>query len=243
MELILNFAKSPIIGTVSEHHFFEGVPFVNGISLQAVPSSQIASWNVRVGCEALAPTEAADQLAGLVREATAELAAFGADLAKRVSALKPLVADAVKLAELPADLANDRVVIESYISQAAALAAEMPPASAALKNADALQRWQDRAEGLDRTPILAALDAHDKAVAGIDKVRVQAERALADLQTALVKLDAPETVQRLASLRVQRDLGRVLPGLIAEFAEAEATVTAAVARMSAVSAKLKGLAP
>lgn len=243
MEPILNFAKSPIIGTVSEHHFFEGVPFVNGISLQPVTSSQISAWNVRVGCEALAPADAADQLAGLVNEATNELAAFGADLAKRVAGLKPLIADALKLAELPADLANDRAVITAYVEQARALAAEQPAASTALKNADALQRWQDRAEGLDRTPILAAFDARDKAMAGIDKTRGIAAKAITDLQVALIKLDDPATAQRLAGLRVQRDLGRALPGLITEFAEAEAAATAALGRMSAVSKKLRELAP
>ncbi|NUB14673.1 hypothetical protein GAY28_19710, partial [Azospirillum brasilense] len=83
----MNFAKSPIIGTMSAHHFFEGVPFVAGIGLQPVPSSQIAAWNVRVGCEALTATEAADQLAGLVSEAVAELTTSNAGYAKRVGDL------------------------------------------------------------------------------------------------------------------------------------------------------------
>ncbi|MBB3267533.1 hypothetical protein FHW79_005194 [Azospirillum sp. OGB3] len=237
----MNFAKSPIIGTVSSHHFFEGVPFVAGLSLQPVPSSQIATWNIRVGCEALTATEAADQLAGLVSEAVAELTAFGNGYRQRAADLKALVADAVKLAECPVDLANDRAVIEAYAQQAAALAAEQPPASTALKNADALSRWIDRCEGLDRIPILAALDAYEKALATIGKARAAVEKALADLQGALVRLDAPETLARLASMKLQRDLSRALP-VIQEFIEAEAEAAAALARMQAAGLKLKALA-
>ncbi|TWA87115.1 hypothetical protein FBY14_110156 [Azospirillum brasilense] len=237
----MNFAKSPIIGTTSAHHFFEGVPFINGISLQPTTSSQIAAWTARVGCEALTATEAADQLSGLVSEAVAELTTFGDGYRQRVGDLKALVTDAVKLAECPVDLANDRGVIEAYIGQAAALAAEQPPASRALKDADALQRWQDRCEGLDRTPILAALDAHEKALTTIGKTRAQAEKALADLQAALDKLDSPETLARLAGMKLQRDLSRVLP-VIQELIEAEAAAATALARMQAAGLKLKALA-
>ncbi|WP_353859764.1 hypothetical protein [Azospirillum formosense] len=237
----MNFAKSPIIGTTSAHHFFEGVPFVAGIGLQPVPSSQLASWRVRVGCEALTATEAADQLAGLVSEAVAELTTFNTGYAKRTADLKALVADAVKLAELPVDPTGDREVIEAYVGQAAALAAEQPPASTALKDADALSRWIDRCEGLDRTPIQAALDAHEKALATIGKTRGIAEKALADLQAALARLDAPETLARLASMKLQRDLSRALP-VIQEFIQAEAEAAAALARMQAAGLKLKALA-
>ncbi|NUB14109.1 hypothetical protein GAY28_16330 [Azospirillum brasilense] len=116
-----------------------------------------------------------------------------------------------------------------------------PPPPPPPKNADALSRWIDRCEGMDRTPILAALDAHEKAVAGIEKTRGIAEKALADLQAALVRLDAPETLAHLAKMKLQRDLSRALP-VIQEFIEAEAAAASALARMQAAGLRLKALA-
>lgn len=238
----MNFAKSPIIGTLDAHFHFE-CPFVGGVSLHPVASSQIASWCVRVSdTAALTPTEAATALAGIMREATAELVAFGTGLTKRASDLKALVQDAAKLADMPADMANDRAVIAAYVEQARTLSAEQPPASRALKDADTLARWVDRTEGLDRAPILAAMSDHEKALTTIEKTRGIAAKAITDLEGALTRIDAPETAHRLAGLKFQRDLGRVLPGLIAEFSEAEAAATAAVARISTISAKLRELA-
>lgn len=236
------FVHSPIIGTIDHHHLFES-PFIAGIGLHPATSSQISAWKVRVSAtESLTPAEATAALTRMVRDAIAELTTFRDDHARRVGNLRPLVADAAKLADAPLDMASDRATVSAYVEQARTLAAQMPPASRAIQNADQLARWIDRTEFLDRAPIQGALDAMEKAVAGIDKSRSQAEKIAADLQAALVRMDDPATAQRLAGLKLQRDLCRVLPDMAAEFAEAQAAALAAVARMSTIADKLKGLA-
>ena len=234
----MKFVHCPTIGTIEDHLFFNS-PFISGVSLFRVRPELISTFSAtRASACALDDSEAAALLAGIADAATAELAAFRADLARRAEALKKLVADAQQLAELPADLAADRATVRAYIAEAEAIVAAPAPD---VRAGETVARWGVRFEG-NTAPILAAVERFEGELKKVATTRDTAAKRKAELEAALAKMDAPEAAGRLAAVKVQRDIARRVPELIAEFGEAQKAAAAALARMGVVATALEGLA-
>ncbi|TWA76414.1 hypothetical protein FBZ83_11965 [Azospirillum brasilense] len=233
----MKFVHCPTIGTIEDHLFFNS-PFISGVSLFRVRSEQISTFSAtRAASHELDDADAAALLAGIADAATAELAAFRADLARRAEALKKLVADAQQLAELPADLTADRATVRAYIAEAEAIIAAPAPDVRAGEN---VARWGVRFEG-NTAPTLAAVERFEGEIKKLAAVRDTAGKRRSELETALARMDSPEAAGRLASVRLQRDLTRRVPGLVTEFGDAQKAAAAALARMSTVAAALEGM--
>ncbi|WP_454016967.1 hypothetical protein [Azospirillum sp. Marseille-Q6669] len=233
----MKFVHCPTIGNIEDHLFFNS-PFISGVSLFRVRPELISTFSAAcAAAHELDDADAAALLAGIADAGTAELAAFRADLARRAEALKKLVADAQQLAELPADLTTDRATVRGYIVEAEAIIAAPTPD---VRAGETVARWGVRFEG-NTAPILAAVERFETEVKKIASARDTAGKRKAELETALLKMDSPEAAGRLAGVRLQRDLARRVPELVAEFSDAQKTAAAALARMGTVAAALEGL--
>jgi len=233
----MKFVHCPTIGTIEDHLFFNS-PFISGVSLFRVRPEQISTFSA--ACATSRPlddAEASAFLVGIADAATAELSTFRADLARRTEALKKLVADAQQLAELPADLTADRATVRAYIAEAEAIIAAPAPDVRAGEN---VARWGIRFEG-NTAPILAAVERFEVELKKVSSARDAAAKRKVELEAALSKMEAPEAAGRLAAVKIQRDLSRRVPELVAEFGSAQKTAAAALDRMAAIATALEGL--
>jgi hypothetical protein len=234
------YVKAKIIGTADDHFFFNR-PFIDGVSLRPVDERAIDEFRrARYSdTESLTAAEATAHIGGLIQAGTDALSDFAADLSKQTKSLAPLIADAAKLADLPVDLAADRAVIREYVSRAEAIASAPAPDVAL---ADLAARRLDLGEGLDRAALEACFNLYEASLRKVDSARRAAHERASELRAALTKLDDPTSAARLAGLKLQRDLSRIVPDLVEEFSEAREQAGVALARMDAIATKLQELA-